>query len=104
FAREKRSAMDVNVLQSRGSEAAGAVAFSALAQIAAKAGHLALNVVVNLALVYSLGPAAYGDYVLVITLVTLIGLAADLGLSRMAVREIARDESATPTVLGTATV
>ena len=80
---------------------ARAVAVSTFSQVAAKVVHLGLNVVVSLALIRYLGPAGYGDYVFVFSFAAVIGLASDLGLSRVAVREMASREEDLPAVLGT---
>jgi O-antigen/teichoic acid export membrane protein len=79
---------------------ARSVAASTVSQMAAKLLHLALNVAVSLALVRYFGPARYGDYVLVITVTGLLGLLPDFGLSKLAVREAARDMAATPVLVG----
>ena len=69
------------------------VAVSALSQLVAKALHLLLNVISTLAILHYLAPAAYGSYVLVVTVVTLAGVVADFGLPQLAVREIVRAPS-----------
>ncbi len=56
--------------------------------MAAKVVHLGLNVVSTLAIVRHLAPSAYGVYVLVLTVTTIVGLVADFGLPKIAVREI----------------
>ncbi|MGH2704375.1 MAG: oligosaccharide flippase family protein [Actinomycetota bacterium] len=77
------------------------VAVSAGTQLGARVLHLGLNLVSSLVIVRSMGPSSYGRYVLVITLATFLGLLADFGLAKLAVREIARDPGAEPEVLGT---
>ena len=69
-----------------------AVAVSTLSQALGKALHLVLNVVSTLAILRYLAPDAYGAYVLVLTVTTLVGVVADFGLPKLAVREIARGE------------
>lgn len=81
---------------------AGALAISTAAQVVAKVLHLALNVVASLALIRYLQPDGYGDYVFVLSIAALFGLLSDLGLSKIAVREISRDEAHSSSILGTA--
>lgn len=77
---------------------------STAAQVVAKIVHLGLNVIASLALIRYLQPSGYGDYVFVLSFAALFGLLSDLGLAKIAVREISRDESASGTTLGTAIV
>jgi O-antigen/teichoic acid export membrane protein len=79
-----------------------AIALSASAQTVAKVVNLGLNIVVSLALIRYFGPSGYGDYVFVFSFVTLFGLISDLGLTKIAVRDISKDESASRAILGTA--
>ena len=72
---------------------APAVTVSAVSQLAGKVVHLALNLVSTLAILRYLAPEAYGSYVLVVTMVTLVGVVADFGLPKLAVREIALSDS-----------
>lgn len=72
---------------------AGSTTVSTLSQLAAKIIHLLLNVVTTLAILRYLAPEAYGSYVLVITVVTLVGVVADFGLPKLAVREMVRNAS-----------
>ncbi len=72
---------------------APAVTVSAVSQLAGKVVHLALNLVSTLAILRYLAPDAYGSYVLVVTMVTLVGVVADFGLPKLAVREIALSDS-----------
>ena len=65
-----------------GRTAARSVAVSVAAQLAAKAVNFGLNVVVGLALIRYFGPAAYGDYVFVISLCALLGLLSDFESER----------------------
>src|SRR6266542_6883601 len=81
-----------------------AVTLSAGTQIAAKAVHLGLNVVASLALIRYFGPASYGDYVFVFSFATLLGLVSDMGIAKVAVRGMARDERQTPGLLVTTIV
>jgi O-antigen/teichoic acid export membrane protein len=80
----------------------GAVTLSTAAQLGARCVHFALNVIAGLALIRYFGPAAYGDYVFVLTYATLFGLLSDFGLGKVAVRDMARDPNAAGSVLGTA--
>jgi len=91
----------VNASATRPTSVVGALAVSTAAQVVAKVVHLALNLVASLALIRYLQPAGYGDYVFVLTIASLFALLSDLGLSKIAVRESSRDESATPAILGT---
>lgn len=81
-----------------------AVALSTGTQLAAKVLHLGLNILASLALIRYFGPTGYGDYVFVFGFATLIGLASDLGIGKVAVRSIARDERSDAAILGTAIV
>ena len=71
-----------------------AVALSAVTQVGARVLHLILNVVSSLAIVRYLAPGAYGVYAVVLTVTTLVAIAADFGLPKLAIREIcaARDD------------
>jgi len=77
------------------------LALSAGAQAGAKVAHLALNVVSTLAIIHYLAPGVYGEYVLVLTTVMLVGLLADFGLNKLATREVAREADSEGEVLGT---
>ena len=80
------------------------VAASSVGQAGARVIHLVLNVVSTLAIIRALPPGDYGAYVLVLTTTMLVGLLADYGLSKLAVREIAQhpdDPRAEAEVLGT---
>lgn len=76
------------------------VATSAASQFGAKCVHFALNAVSTLALIRYLGPNGYGNYVFVITASFVIGIAADMGLNNLAVREISRDPSFEHRIVG----
>lgn len=78
-----------------------AVSLSVGVQIAARVVHLGLNALVTVAVIRYLGPVSYGDYVFAFSFSTLIGALSELGLSRIAVREMAKDEAAAPAILGT---
>jgi O-antigen/teichoic acid export membrane protein len=77
------------------------VAVSTSSQLGAKALHLVLNVISTLAIIRYLAPDAFGSYVLVLTTTLLVGLFADFGLAKLAVREIARDGADEHEILGT---
>lgn len=77
------------------------VAVSASAQVGAKTLHVLLNIVSTLVIIRYLGPASYGNFVLVLTLTMLIGLIADFGLVKLATREVARELHSEDEVLGT---
>jgi len=66
------------------------VAISALAQFGAQALHLVLNVVSSLAVIRYLGPTVFGSYVVIVITAAFAGLVSDLGLNKLAAREIAR--------------
>lgn len=76
------------------------VLVSAGSQMVAKVVHLGVNVVSSLAIIHHLGPAGYGEYVLVVTVAGLTGLIGDFGLNKLAVRKIAVDADSEPAVLG----
>jgi O-antigen/teichoic acid export membrane protein len=75
---------------------------SAVALLAARAFQFALTLVVTVALVRYLGPAAYGDYVFVLSLTGALVVLSDFGLMKVAVREIAQGAAREPEVVGTA--
>lgn len=77
------------------------VLVSTTAQLAAKVLHLLLNVVSTLAIVRHLAPGEYGVYVLVLTVTTIVGLVADFGLPKVAVREISAARTDENDVVGT---
>ncbi|HEY5822516.1 MAG TPA: oligosaccharide flippase family protein [Propionibacteriaceae bacterium] len=79
----------------------GSATVSAATQIGARAAHFALNVVSTLAIVRYLAPEAYGSYVLVVTVVTLVGVTADFGLPKLAVREIVHKIDDQNEIIGT---
>lgn len=66
------------------------VAVSTSAQLAAKLVHFAVNVVSSLAIIRYLGPTTFGSYVLIVAVIALFGLLSDLGLDKVAIREIVR--------------
>jgi O-antigen/teichoic acid export membrane protein len=94
----------VSATAARPANVVGAVAVSTAAQVVAKIAHLALNLVASLVLIRYLQPAGYGDYVFVLSFAALFGLMSDLGLSKIAVRDISRNEQGTAVILGTAIV
>ncbi len=63
--------------------------------------HMALNIVSSLVIIRYLAPPNYGDYVLVLTLMTMIGLLSDFGLSKLGIREVAVDGDGEAEVVGT---
>lgn len=80
------------------------VAVSAVSQLGARVVHLALNVVSTVAVIRYLGPTGFGDFVVVVTVTGWAGLVAEFGLTRLAVREGARDGDALGTLVGTVIV
>lgn len=85
-------------------ERARGVAVSAAAQLGAKAIHFLVNIVSSLAIIRYLAPADYGDYAIVLTTTLMVGLLADFGLPRLAVRDITRDGAPESQVLGSMVV
>lgn len=81
-------------------ERARGVAVSAASQLGAKAVHFLVNVISSLAIIRYLAPADYGDYAIVLTTTLLVGLLADFGLPKLAVRDITRDHAPEAQVLG----
>lgn len=81
---------------------ARAVAAGAGAQVAGKGVHFLLNVVATLAVIRHLGTGGYGDYVFAITFATLVGLISDLGISKVAARDMSVPGTPPDDVLGTA--
>jgi len=77
------------------------VARSTVAQLGAKGLHLVLNLVSTLAVIRYLEPGAYGMYVLALSTTMLVGLFADFGLAKLAVREIALEAEGEEEILGT---
>ena len=86
------------------SDIARGVTHSVVFQIVAKIAHVVLNVVSSLAIIRYLAPTAFGDYVLVGSLVTLFGLLTDFGIDKFAIREISLDEQAESEITGTVVV
>ncbi|MCU1537242.1 MAG: flippase [Humibacillus sp.] len=82
----------------------GSVSLSAASQLGAKVLHLALNAVSTLAVLRYLAPDAYGTYVLVLTVTTLVGVVADFGLPKLAVRELLAPDVRDGAVVGTVIV
>ncbi len=79
------------------------VAVSTAAQGPTRVLQVVLNAWMTFVILDTFGEARFGDYVLVLTVVTLVGLAVDSGLGQIAVREVSRgeDEDATlGTVVG----
>jgi O-antigen/teichoic acid export membrane protein len=85
----------------RSDELERAMRSSLAAQLGARALHLLLNIGTSLAIVRYLGPRGYGDYVVVVTTTGLTALAADAGLHKLAVREVARRPDEAEAVIGT---
>src|SRR5262245_37511091 len=81
-----------------------AAAISTTTQLAARGFDVVANVIVSLAILRHLGPTRYGDFVLVLTIVGLVGLVAELGLPKLSVREISRDDESAGSIVGTVTV
>lgn len=77
------------------------VAVSASSQVVAQGLHMVLNVVSSLVIIRYLPPSTYGDFVLVMTLMTVIGLLSDFGLNKLGVRDVAADARGENEVVGT---
>lgn len=82
----------------------GAVVVSGAAQFGAKIVLFVLNIVAALAIVRYLGPATYGDYIFVLSFTAIFGLLSELGVNKVAARDMTRDEAAAPAIIGTAIV
>jgi O-antigen/teichoic acid export membrane protein len=80
------------------------IAISTVAQLGAKGVHLVLNVVSTVVLIRYMGPTRYGDYIKVITVTSWAGLLSEFGLTKLAVREVAREAASVPPVVGTVIV
>ena len=87
-----------------GGSEARSIAVSTSTQLAAKLLHVVLNIVSTLAVIRAMTPSRYGDFVLVLSVTTLMGVVADFGLAKLAVREIAGSGAPEGTVIGTAIV
>ncbi len=68
------------------------VAVSTAAQGPTRVLQVVLNAWMTYVILDTFGEARFGDYVLVLTVVTLVGLAVDSGLGQIAVREVSRGE------------
>lgn len=77
------------------------MAVSTTSQLVAKLAHFGLNVVSTLAIIRYLHPSGYGIFVLVLTVATVVGLLADYGLAKLAVREVVAPGAQEGEVLGT---
>lgn len=82
----------------------GAVVVSGAAQFSSKIVLFVLSVVAALAIVRYLGPSAYGEYVFVLSFASVFGLLGELGLNKVATREMSRDAAAIPVLFGTTIV
>jgi O-antigen/teichoic acid export membrane protein len=83
---------------------ARAVAVSTSTQLAARGVDLLVNAITSIAVLRYLGPAGFGDFILVVTITGLTGLLADLGLPKVAVRRVAQEPSTAGPVIGTVTL
>lgn len=87
----------------RAENLARSVAVSTSTQLVARGADLCVNVIVALVIIRHLGPEGYGDFVVVITVAGLTGLLADLGLPKLAVRELVREPTIADAVVGSVT-
>jgi O-antigen/teichoic acid export membrane protein len=85
-------------------EVARRVGVSVGVQMAAKGGHVVLNIVSSLAIIHYLRPGSFGDYVLIMALSTTVGMLADFGINQLAVREVSVEESTEGAIVGTVIV
>lgn len=83
---------------------AGKIAGNALAQITGRSISFVLNIVATVALVRYLGVSQFGDYVFITSFVVLFGIVGDFGISKVAVREMAKDRAEAGKVLATSVV
>jgi PST family polysaccharide transporter len=77
------------------------VTVSISAQLGARVIHLALNVISTLAIIRYMSPAGYGEFVIIVTVVTLARLISDFGLNPIAVREASVEPAAEAKLIGT---
>lgn len=87
-----------------GERLARSVAVSTSTQLAARGVDLVVNGVVALAIIRHLGPRGYGDFVVVVTVAGVAGLLADLGLPKLAVREVVRNRAMAGRIIGSTTL
>ena len=69
-----------------------------------RSAHVLLNVVSSLAIIRYLAPDEFGDYAVVVSLVTLCGILCDFGIDKYGIREISLDEETEAEVTGTVVV
>lgn len=93
--------MTATILASPTARLHRAVAGSVFSLVAARVAHLVLNVVTTLALIRYLGPAGYGEAIVVLSVAGIFGLVGDFGLLKLGVREVARRPETASTVIGT---
>jgi O-antigen/teichoic acid export membrane protein len=91
----------ISILPSDDHGVARGVVVSASSQVGVQVVHMVLNVVSSLVIIRYLPPETYGDYVLVMTMMTVIGLLADFGLNKLGVRDVAADGTGEDQVVGT---
>lgn len=96
--------MNVRAPLSSPENLARSVALSTSTQLLARGVDLCVNVVVALVIIRHLGPRGYGDFVVVVTVAGLSGLLADLGLPKLAVRELVREPAIRDQLVGSVTV
>ncbi len=80
------------------------VGWNVLVQLGSRAAQLVLSGMSTLILVRSLGPTTYGEYALMITMVSLCGLIAEAGVGRIATRDMSRNPAEEATLLPQAIV
>jgi O-antigen/teichoic acid export membrane protein len=93
---------DIARERSETEQVVGSVIVSGAAQLGAKGILFALNVIAALAIVRYLGPSTYGDYIFVLSFAAIFGLLSELGINKVAAREMSRDPAQAAGVIGTA--
>ncbi len=79
------------------------LAVGAIAQLAARLVHLAVNITTSLVLIRYFTPGRYGDYVFVVSVCGFLLLLSEFGMRNHAVRELSRDAANVGEIVGTAT-
>ncbi|MCL5947256.1 MAG: oligosaccharide flippase family protein [Chloroflexi bacterium] len=78
------------------------VGWNVLVQLGSRAAQLLFSGISTLILVRSLGPSTYGEYALVIAIVSLCGLIAEAGIGRIATRDMSRNPAEEASLLSQA--
>ncbi|MCL4545923.1 MAG: oligosaccharide flippase family protein [Chloroflexi bacterium] len=75
------------------------VGWNVLVQLGSRATQLVLSGLATLVLVRSLGPTTYGEYALILTIISLCGLISEAGVGRIATRDMSCNPDEEPTLL-----